>query len=122
SGGVSSGGVSSEGDSSQAPASSRLAITALRASGGVDVEMRDPDLTLHGDRLVLNEAADHIEIFASPERPDEPARVDLPEGTLFGEHLIVHQQAQTLDVPTAGILDLDTLPGDQQGELRIAWN
>lgn len=98
----------------------RLAVRRMVALHGVDVDINESDLQLQltGDRLSVAEDGDRIELFGAD---GTPAQVQQPDGTLYGDHIVVGQKDQTVVVLGPGYIEMNASPEQKDTRLRVDW-
>ncbi len=97
----------------------KLAVSALDAYGNIRADVKDQDVKILADRLHAEPAKDQLELFGTPENH---AQVIRPDATLAGEHLVMDQQARTVNVVGPGSFDYIPDLAEPDKTVRVAWD
>lgn len=93
-------------------------VHKMLAEGDVRVHMADHNVELAGPRLVADGHSKQFEVFGDH---DQPARISYEGDTLSGKHLVIAQNAQTVRIDGAGMLDAQLRPEVSDDYMTVAW-
>ncbi len=96
----------------------KLAVSSLDAKGNIKADVKDQDVKILADRLHAEPASDKLELFGTP---DNHAQVIRPDATLAGEHLVMDQQARTVNVLGPGWFDFTPDLAEPEKTVRVTW-
>ena len=93
-------------------------MESLTALGRVTANVKQEDVKLIADRLVAYPAKDELELFGSTE---QQARVQRPDATLAGEHMVMNKTAATVTVPGPGSFDYIHDMTEPDNTVHVTW-
>ncbi len=112
--------ASSEGDAG-------LLVTQVRASQGVEAKLDEQEIDVFANSLVATPDNNQIDLFGSDE---QPARIERPDGTLRGKHVILLAESENIVVPGPGTAEFYPEPDNAEGaepaaesdSLKVTWS
>jgi len=93
-----------------------LAVQNIIAEDNVRVELRQQKLTVYAGKLVAQK--NQIELFAAQ---GQRARIERADGTLYGNHIVMVPDNESLFVVGPGELASKPEPGVEQAPMKVVW-